>query len=227
MSKSALTPKQERFVEEYLIDLNATRAYRDVYGVGEKSAAAHGARLVANGKVAAAIEAAKAKLTEKAAVKQSEILEEIDRLALSDTGDLFDLNAETLRMLPMKEWPLHARRAVSSIKVRRYPQKFPEMSEEDFSRMEAIASGKAMDFDISRALLPDDQSFLKRLAEQLRAIRWDQYEVLEIKLWDKNSALEKAGRHRGMFNEALELDTTGKGVRFTLVIGDKVDRHVA
>jgi phage terminase small subunit len=37
-----LSPKHTRFVAEYLTDLNATRAYRAVYGVSQKVAEASG-----------------------------------------------------------------------------------------------------------------------------------------------------------------------------------------
>ena len=53
-----LTPKQARFIEEYLVDLNAKQAaIRAGYSV--KSAHVEGSRLLINAKVAAAITAAK------------------------------------------------------------------------------------------------------------------------------------------------------------------------
>jgi len=56
MSKDQLTPKQERFCEEYLIDLNATQAaVRAGYAAG-KTAEVQGARLLGNAKVKAAID---------------------------------------------------------------------------------------------------------------------------------------------------------------------------
>ncbi len=54
-----LTAKQERFVAEYLIDLNATQAAIRA-GYAEKGASVEGTRLLANAKVAAAVAAAKA-----------------------------------------------------------------------------------------------------------------------------------------------------------------------
>ena len=59
--KGTLTEKQLRFVEEYLIDCNATAGYKRAgYKVTSDAAAqAAAARLLANPKVAAAIEAAK------------------------------------------------------------------------------------------------------------------------------------------------------------------------
>src|SRR5450432_973264 len=60
-TKGTLTGKQLRFVEEFLIDCNATAAYKRAgYKVTSDAAAqAAASRLLANPKVAAAIEAAK------------------------------------------------------------------------------------------------------------------------------------------------------------------------
>jgi phage terminase small subunit len=69
-----LTAKQAAFVDEYLIDLNATRAYRKIYGVSEKVAAPAAARLLRNVKVAAAVEAALAKRSERTKVTQDYVL---------------------------------------------------------------------------------------------------------------------------------------------------------
>lgn len=55
MSKDQLTPKQERFCEEYLIDLNATQAATRA-GYSAKTANEQGARLLANASVASKID---------------------------------------------------------------------------------------------------------------------------------------------------------------------------
>ena len=49
-----LTPKQERFVEEYLIDLNATQAAIRA-GYSAKTAEAQGSRLLSNVNVSALV----------------------------------------------------------------------------------------------------------------------------------------------------------------------------
>jgi phage terminase small subunit len=55
----ALTPKQERFVAEYLIDLNATAAYKRAgYDAKGKSAEVNASRLLSNDKVAQAVKSA-------------------------------------------------------------------------------------------------------------------------------------------------------------------------
>lgn len=53
----SLTPKQELFITEYCIDLNATRAYKEVYKVeNDNVAAAAGNRMLRNVKVKAEID---------------------------------------------------------------------------------------------------------------------------------------------------------------------------
>ena len=59
-----LTPKQQRFVEEYLVDLNATQAAVRA-GYSEKGASVTGSQLLANPKVSQAIAEARKKLSEK------------------------------------------------------------------------------------------------------------------------------------------------------------------
>lgn len=46
-----LTPKQELFITEYLVDLNATAAYTRAYGATGKTAEVNGCKLLRNAKV--------------------------------------------------------------------------------------------------------------------------------------------------------------------------------
>lgn len=66
MSRRArpLNAKQQRFVQEYLVDLNATQAAIRA-GYSEKTANEQGSRLLANVSVAAAVHGAMAALAEK------------------------------------------------------------------------------------------------------------------------------------------------------------------
>lgn len=75
----ALTPKQERFVEEYLIDLNATQAaIRAGYAPG--SAEVQGSRLLTYAKVIEAISANKEKRAERTNITADRVLNGISRL---------------------------------------------------------------------------------------------------------------------------------------------------
>jgi phage terminase small subunit len=72
----ALTAKQERFVAEYLIDLNATQAAIRA-GYSAKTAEQQGARLLGNAKVAAAIAAGQAARAERTNITQDYVLSSI------------------------------------------------------------------------------------------------------------------------------------------------------
>jgi len=84
-----MTPKQRRFVDEYLIDFNATQAaIRTGYAAG--SAEVTGSRLLRNAKVQTAISAAQQQQTEKLGTTVEGVLSGIARLARADIRKLFD-----------------------------------------------------------------------------------------------------------------------------------------
>ena len=84
-----LTPKQARFVAEYLKDLNATQAAIRA-GYTEKTARQQGSRLLTHADIAKAIAAGKAKQLESADISATRILEEMKRIALVDVRTFFD-----------------------------------------------------------------------------------------------------------------------------------------
>lgn len=98
----ALTPKQERFVAEYLVDLNATQAAIRA-GYSEASAEQQGARLLSNAKVREVVDRARAERSEKTAINAQWVLE---RLAAEATADIADLYDSEGRILPVHQWPL-------------------------------------------------------------------------------------------------------------------------
>ena len=72
----ALTPRQQRFVSEYLQDLNATQAAIRA-GYSEKTADSAGPRLLGNVRVRVAIEAGKAAIAERAEIDQDWVVERL------------------------------------------------------------------------------------------------------------------------------------------------------
>ena len=68
-----LTPKRERFVEEYLVDLNATQAATRA-GYSPKTAQQQGSRLLNRPEVRAAIDAAIERRTERVEINQDYVL---------------------------------------------------------------------------------------------------------------------------------------------------------
>lgn len=71
-----LTDKQQRFVDEYLIDMNATQAAIRT-GYSEKTAKQQGSRLLTNVDVLAAVKAGQAKVAERIEVTQEYVLSSI------------------------------------------------------------------------------------------------------------------------------------------------------
>ena len=78
-----MTPKQERFVEEYLIDLNATQAAIRA-GYSAKTAADIGRQLLRKTPVSDAIAAKKAARSERTEITADRVLREYAKLAFAD-----------------------------------------------------------------------------------------------------------------------------------------------
>lgn len=81
--RTGLTPKQARFVAEYLIDSNATQAAIRS-GYSPKTAQKQGSRLLSNADVAAAVKAGQAKTAEKLEVTKEMIVDELRKIAFAD-----------------------------------------------------------------------------------------------------------------------------------------------
>lgn len=71
-----LTAKQQRFVEEYLVDLNATQAAIRA-GYSKNGAEVQGHRLLTNANVRASVDEARAKVSKRIEVDQDYVLETI------------------------------------------------------------------------------------------------------------------------------------------------------
>lgn len=85
----ALTPKQQLFVSEYLVDLNATQAAIRA-GYSAKTADQQGSRLLTNVKVQEAIQAARNDRASRLQVTADRVLEEYAKLAFFDPRRLYD-----------------------------------------------------------------------------------------------------------------------------------------
>jgi phage terminase small subunit len=80
MARDKLTPKQQRFVEEYLIDFNATQAAIRA-GYSEVSAAEMGCENLMIPKISQAINEAKADLSRRAEISQEWVIQNLKRVA--------------------------------------------------------------------------------------------------------------------------------------------------
>ena len=100
-----LNEKQQRFVEEYMIDLNATQAaIRAGYSV--KSASDIGGQLLGKTHVQHAIARAKAERSRRTGITSDRVLQELARIAFVNAADLIDLKVISgvkVKYVPHKE----------------------------------------------------------------------------------------------------------------------------
>ena len=87
----ALTEKQKRFAEEYLIDLNATQAAIRA-GYSAKTANEQGSRLLANVSIQKAISKAIAERSGRTKISQDRVVNELAKIAFLNIADLIDQN---------------------------------------------------------------------------------------------------------------------------------------
>jgi phage terminase small subunit len=108
-----LAPKRQRFVRQYMVDLNATRAAKRA-GYSEKSAKEIAYEMMADAKVAAAISEL---LALEAGVTRSRVVQELARIAFADPADVMDVDeAGNFSLRPFSEVSEDARAAIASIK---------------------------------------------------------------------------------------------------------------
>lgn len=85
----ALTLKQERFVEEYLVDLNATAAAIRA-GYKETTAAQQGHNLLQKPAIEAAIQAAQAAREERTKITGDQVVSELAKIAFAKADDYYN-----------------------------------------------------------------------------------------------------------------------------------------
>lgn len=107
------TPKQQRFCEEYLLDLNATQAAIRA-GYSKDTAGQIGHELLKKPEIEAEIERLQEKRSGKLGIKAEDVLRETYLMAMSDIGEAFD---ESGQLKKIHDMPVHLRRMISSVEV--------------------------------------------------------------------------------------------------------------
>ena len=111
-----LTPKQELFCQEYLVDLNATKAAeRAKYS--KKTAYSQGQRLLKNVEIQKRIAELKEKREERTKVTQDRVVKELALLGFSDLSNYIDIDSDTgaIRAKGFEDMPGETSRALQSI----------------------------------------------------------------------------------------------------------------
>ena len=91
-----MTAKQELFVEEYLIDLNATQAAIRA-GYSPKTAQEQSARLLSKVMIQTAISKAQAERSRRTGINQDRVIRELAKVAFLNPVDVIDMDEATVK----------------------------------------------------------------------------------------------------------------------------------
>jgi phage terminase small subunit len=116
MAKNQLTPRQERFAQEFVVDRNATAATIRA-GYAKCGAESAGSRLLTNIKVANRIAELTAAQVERIQFTADDVLREVQLLATSNIADFLDATGGVVQNL--SELPRDVLAAIESIKETR------------------------------------------------------------------------------------------------------------
>ncbi len=105
----ALTPRQQRFAAEYLLDLNGTKAAIRA-GYSPRSANEQAVLLLRHSGIMALIDAGKAERSDRLNVDADYVLQRLVEECNADLADLYD--DKTGDILPIERWPLVWRRGL-------------------------------------------------------------------------------------------------------------------
>lgn len=143
-----MTQKQKRFIEEYLIDLNATQAAIRA-GYSPDTAQQTGSENLSKPVIRAQIDRAMAERSKRTGVNAERVLQELAKIGFADVTDFVTIEGRSVKVKTTDQMPRDKLGAIAGIKEG--------------------ANG------------------------------------IEIKLNDKEKALELIGRHLGMWNDKVEL----------------------
>lgn len=128
-----LTAKQQRFVEEYLIDLNATQAAIRA-GYSTKNADKIGSELLGKTRVAEAVSKAMAARSRRTGINQDRVLRELAKVAFVNPTDVINIDEATLRDGANRDDTA----AIASVKVKRIPTEDGDIIEREIKTYDKI-----------------------------------------------------------------------------------------
>lgn len=110
-----LTPKQQRFVEEYLVDLNGTQAATRA-GYSRKTAGHIAIELLRNPAIAAALKERRECLSKETGITQKRVLDELAAIAFAKGTDFVSISHGLVHVLDTADMPADKLPAIASIK---------------------------------------------------------------------------------------------------------------
>lgn len=173
-----LTAKQQRFCDEYLIDLNGTRAYKVAYPSVKKdeTARVNASRLLTNANVKTYIQERQKEREKRTEITQDSVLRELALIAFAKASDY----ARVVEKDAMVEVDGHM---------------VPVLDED----------GNQVKYRTVEPILTDE---LTEDQKKAIAVIKKGRDGFEIKPYSKIQALELLGKHLGMFTEKVEVKNT-------------------
>lgn len=119
---AGLTEKQRRFCDEYLIDLNATRAYMAAYPSvkKEETASVCAAKLLRNAKVKTCLQERMKDRQERTQIRQDDVLRELASIAFLDISEIVSVRDGKVIISNTDELSPEKRKMISGIKEGQY-----------------------------------------------------------------------------------------------------------
>lgn len=131
-----LTAKQKKFVEEYLIDLNATQAAIRA-GYSPNTAQEQSSRLLSNVMVKNEIDKAMAERSRRTGISQDRVLRELAKIAFVNPNDVINFSDATVKMTSEENLA-----AIASVKVKKIPGEYGDATEREIKLYDKL---KALD----------------------------------------------------------------------------------
>ena len=174
----AITEKQKRFADEWLVDLNGTRAYKTAYPSVKKdeTAKAAASRLLTNVNVKAYIQERQKEREKRTEITQDRVLHELALIAFAKASD-------------------YARVVEKDAMVEVDGNMVPVLDED----------GNQVKYRTVEPILTDE---LTEDQKKAIAVIKKGRDGFEIKPYSKIQALELLGKHLGMFTEKVEVKNT-------------------
>ena len=170
-----MTDAQKRFCDEYLIDLNATRAYKVAYPNCKKdeTASAAGSRMLGNVKVQEYIQEQQREREKRTKVTQDMIVNELAKIAFLDISNLYNENGGLKNIQDIDE---NTRRAISSL--------------ETFEEFEGYGEDREKVGDTKKVKLIDKTKALELLGKHLGMFK-DKLDISQDKPFEVNISIKK------------------------------------
>jgi phage terminase small subunit len=220
-----LTPSEERFITEYLIDLNATQAYVRAYpGAKETSASVQSGRLLRNPWIAAKVALLKSERVERLQLDGDTVVKEIYAIGMADARELVEYRFTCCRHCYGKGFKLHRTQGERDRDFEKHEDKqdekafrallkgaeynrvvFDEKGGTGFNAQKPPAADctECSGAGVGRVILKDTTSFGVRAAALYAGVK-EGKDGLEVKMHSKLDALEKIMKHMGLYEADKE-----------------------